>query len=404
MPGAARTFLCALLTGLCAWAPAPAAASLVRPLFPGPLDIVGDVHGEAGALTALLDRLGYDGHGHHRSGRRLVFVGDLVDRGPDSVGVVDLVRRLVTAGAAQMVLGNHELNLMRGLRKHGNRWFYGDTEVIRRDGGGVSFQTLAPDAAWRDHTLRFLAAQPLALDRADVRVVHAAYHPASFAALRDFEAGHPGPPPDAVAAFAHFAASGRPDLAETTACKEGPGPLCDEAVAAAVQVQNANPVSVLTSGLERRAEQPFFSGGRWRWRARDAWWHAYAEEPLVVVGHYWRRRSAPLMTDSNLTGPDLFASLGEASVVGGGGGVFCVDYSVGLRYEERGGGWPTGALGTGLAALRLPEMVLLFDDGRSVNVTRPEGKEGTCRESPGTGESGAPSRGSASSQTTAVQH
>ncbi len=73
----------------------------------GPLDIVGDVHGERRALEALMAAAGYDRAGRHPEGRSLVFVGDLVDRGPDSPGVVDLVRRLVESGRAQAVLGNH---------------------------------------------------------------------------------------------------------------------------------------------------------------------------------------------------------------------------------------------------------------------------------------------------------
>ena len=50
--------------------------SLIQPLFDGPLDIVGDVHGEIGPLQALFARLGYDERGLHTT-RRLVFVGDL---------------------------------------------------------------------------------------------------------------------------------------------------------------------------------------------------------------------------------------------------------------------------------------------------------------------------------------
>ena len=71
---------------------------LIRPLFEGPLDVVGDVHGEIDALTALLGQLGYDPQGVHPDGRRLVFVGDLCDRGPDSPAVIGLVRRLVETG------------------------------------------------------------------------------------------------------------------------------------------------------------------------------------------------------------------------------------------------------------------------------------------------------------------
>lgn len=53
--------------------------------FPeGPVDIVGDIHGEIDALRSLMDRLGYGRHGDHPEHRKLVFVGDLCDRGPDT--------------------------------------------------------------------------------------------------------------------------------------------------------------------------------------------------------------------------------------------------------------------------------------------------------------------------------
>ena len=58
--------------------------SLIQSLPEGPLDIVGDIHGEFDALLALLSHLGYDLQGHHPQGRTLVFVGDFCDRGPDS--------------------------------------------------------------------------------------------------------------------------------------------------------------------------------------------------------------------------------------------------------------------------------------------------------------------------------
>ncbi|MGN1055627.1 MAG: metallophosphoesterase, partial [Comamonas sp.] len=74
--------------------------SLIQPLPAGPLDIVGDIHGELQAVLDLMGHLGYDLQGHHPQGRRLVFVGDFVDRGPDSPGVVDLVQRLVEGGHA----------------------------------------------------------------------------------------------------------------------------------------------------------------------------------------------------------------------------------------------------------------------------------------------------------------
>ena len=90
----------------------------------GPFDVIGDVHGCRAELEALLLELGYDivldpagrAAGAHRADRRAVFVGDLVDRGPDTPGVLRLVMGMVTAGDAFCVPGNHESKLLRALR------------------------------------------------------------------------------------------------------------------------------------------------------------------------------------------------------------------------------------------------------------------------------------------------
>ena len=90
----------------------------------GPFDVVGDVHGCASELRTLLTRLGwvltYDGDravdAVHPEGRQAVFVGDLVDRGPDTPGVLRLVMGMVASGSALCVSGNHEAKLVRALR------------------------------------------------------------------------------------------------------------------------------------------------------------------------------------------------------------------------------------------------------------------------------------------------
>ena len=91
----------------------------------GPFDVVGDVHGCLAELTALLTELGYDLISDEQGrpvdavppGRRTaVFVGDLVDRGPDSPGVLRLVMGMVAAGHALCVPGNHESKLVRALQ------------------------------------------------------------------------------------------------------------------------------------------------------------------------------------------------------------------------------------------------------------------------------------------------
>ncbi|WP_238422353.1 polynucleotide kinase-phosphatase [Gordonia sp. 'Campus'] len=93
----------------------------------GPFDIVGDVHGCADELSDLLTALGWslvrDADGRavaardHPDGRRAIFVGDLVDRGPDTPGVLRLVMSMVSAGQAMCVRGNHEEKLLRVLRE-----------------------------------------------------------------------------------------------------------------------------------------------------------------------------------------------------------------------------------------------------------------------------------------------
>ncbi|MDD9945713.1 MAG: polynucleotide kinase-phosphatase [Myxococcales bacterium] len=86
----------------------------------GPFDVIGDVHGCADELEALLEELGYNpdatGVPRHPEGRRAVFVGDLVDRGPGVTRVLRLVMNMVTAGTAFCIMGNHEAKLLQKLR------------------------------------------------------------------------------------------------------------------------------------------------------------------------------------------------------------------------------------------------------------------------------------------------
>jgi protein phosphatase len=102
-----------------------AAEIVVEPLMndkrelTGPFDVIGDVHGCREELEELLGELGYapDGNGlRHPGGRTAVFVGDLVDRGPDTPGVLRLVMAMAARGDALVVCGNHEQKLVRALR------------------------------------------------------------------------------------------------------------------------------------------------------------------------------------------------------------------------------------------------------------------------------------------------
>ncbi|MDU8993883.1 polynucleotide kinase-phosphatase [Streptomyces mirabilis] len=106
----------------------------------GPFDIIGDIHGCASELETLLGKLGYV-DGAHPQGRTAVFVGDLVDRGPDTPGVLRRVMSMVAAGDALCVPGNHENKLGRYLKGRKVQHSHGLAETIEQlDGESEEFR------------------------------------------------------------------------------------------------------------------------------------------------------------------------------------------------------------------------------------------------------------------------
>ena len=349
--------------------------SLVQKLPAGPLDIVGDIHGELDALCALLAHLGYGAQGQHADGRSLVFVGDFCDRGPNSPGVFSLVQRLMASGKAVAVLGNHEINLLQSDAKSGSGWFFDERQAQDQ----AHYAPFArPSHAQRSDILRWLAQLPIALEREDVRVVHATWLDAQIKAVR-------AQPLGAVCkAYGEWADLARQqvqatDLHQRRAAERSrwPWSLEDEhrqppfmpALAEyGVHQQMGNPIKVLTSGVERKSSAPFFSSGKWRFAERVAWWDTYDHPTPVVIGHYWRRLHAVDREAMGKLDPDLFAAIAPHSWHGLRGNVMCVDFSVGGRWVERKAGTSVGK-DFKLAALRWPERILLLDDGSQINTT-----------------------------------
>ncbi|MDG9717559.1 polynucleotide kinase-phosphatase [Streptomyces sp. DH24] len=106
----------------------------------GPFDIIGDIHGCSAELEALLGKLGYV-DGVHPEGRTAVFVGDLVDRGPDSPGVLRRVMAMVKSGDALCVPGNHENKFGRHLKGRKVQHTHGLAETIAQmDGESEEFR------------------------------------------------------------------------------------------------------------------------------------------------------------------------------------------------------------------------------------------------------------------------
>ena len=153
--------------------------------MPAAFDIIGDVHGCDAELVALMERLGHpiDPARPHPQGRRLVFVGDLVDRGPATPAVVLRVKRLVEAGRALCVAGNHDIRLAEALRGE---------PVELGHGLEASLEQLAAESvAVRDEVAEFLAGLPghLVFDDGRLVVAHAGledrHHGSDSSAARD---------------------------------------------------------------------------------------------------------------------------------------------------------------------------------------------------------------------------
>jgi Calcineurin-like phosphoesterase len=343
----------------------------VTTLPDGPLDVVGDVHGEHGALLDLMTRLGYDAAGHHADQRRLVFVGDLCDRGPDSPAVIETVMALVNGGKALCVLGNHELNLLRESRKLGNGWFFAADHDQAR---GRYLDCRPATDEQRSRFAGFFAGLPLALTRQDLRVVHAAWHPESLAALQD-EAR------PLLTTYRHyqdaiegrFRAAGLPDLLREEYQTWGPHledparqlPLLPGVALSDELFQMSNPVRVVTSGVECQADAPFFASGKWRMVQRVPWWQSYSDDAAVLFGHYWRWTTALGQQRFTKGAQDLFARVAPSAWLGPRRNAFCLDFSVGARHRERPLAPGARYLGR-LGAVRWPESQLVFDDGETL--------------------------------------
>lgn len=153
-------------------------------------DIIGDVHGHHLELTALLDELGYQfRHGayrHSNPDRKVIFLGDLMDRGPGQLETLETARRMIDADTAHVIMGNHE---------HGAiGWFYRDpldpARYLRNHGSKnldqhvVFLNAVGDDRELHREWIEWMQTMPLFLDLPELRCIHACWHPRHVEAIR----------------------------------------------------------------------------------------------------------------------------------------------------------------------------------------------------------------------------
>lgn len=331
-----------------------------------PLDIVGDVHGEFAAFQSLLHRLGYRDDGFHPHGRRLVFVGDLCDRGPDSPAMLAWFKQAYERGWAWMVLGNHKLNILADDPKDGSGWFFD----VRAEKDAHYAPWHCVEEKEKTELRAWLAEQPLLLEREDLRIVHAAWLPSQIERLEEAKGE------SLTAQYRRFdaelkhrlqAASWYSDYlyeqAHYAPQAENPDHAPPPMPATAryeLERSRLHPIRALTSGVERLADKPFYAGGRWRGTTRCAWWDDYRDDTPVVIGHYWRSwqpSPAAVAAERLLLPPQPDVWHGARR------NVFCVDFSIGASWRARKFPQKYRPEQFRLAALRCPEKVLVFENG-----------------------------------------
>lgn len=152
-------------------------------------DIIGDVHGHAERLEHLLKTLGYhkiNGIWTHSS-RKLISVGDLIDRGPQQRQSVDIIRDMQQAGSAYVIMGNHEFNAIawatlddngQPLRKHNEKNEHQHREFLKEK---------AKDKVWYDESIAWFKSLPFYLQLDGINVVHACWQADSIEAVKSYQ-------------------------------------------------------------------------------------------------------------------------------------------------------------------------------------------------------------------------
>jgi hypothetical protein len=153
-------------------------------------DLIGDIHGHADELRALLAHLGYQtdaaGVPRHPSGRQVIFLGDYIDRGPKIRETLQLVRGMVEGGAALAILGNHEYNALAFWQFHpdgGHLRPHKPLHILQHIETIKEFRTHELFAEWLGYLEWFLTLS-LALELPGLRAVHACWEPQHIDYLR----------------------------------------------------------------------------------------------------------------------------------------------------------------------------------------------------------------------------
>jgi hypothetical protein len=151
-------------------------------------DLVGDIHGHADPLHRLLEKLDYaevEGVFRHPD-RKMIFVGDFIDRGPQQREVLRIARSMCEAGAASAVMGNHEFNAIGWAAQNSDGRFLRSHSDKNASQHAKFLHQIEEDSPDHKDAVSWFRSLPICLDLPGLRIVHACWHEASRQALMPF--------------------------------------------------------------------------------------------------------------------------------------------------------------------------------------------------------------------------
>lgn len=150
-------------------------------------DLIGDIHGRYHSLISLLETLGYedtDGGYVHPEGRKVIFLGDFIDRGTNSLDVLRLARNMVENGQALAVMGNHEFNFVSFNTPDGNGSYLREHSKEKAAQVTATLQSFHGRPRELANQIEWMKSLPFFLELDGLRVVHASWIEEDIAFLR----------------------------------------------------------------------------------------------------------------------------------------------------------------------------------------------------------------------------
>ena len=155
-------------------------------------DIIGDIHGQADELVRLLEMMNYSNNGEYYSHneRKVIFLGDFVDRGAKQREVIGIVKPMIENGAALSVMGNHEFNAIAYYTKNDDDDSYlrahSEKNIKQHQAFLDAYQENETDY---ENVIKWFKTLPLWLDLKCIKVIHACWDPKWISMIEEINKG-----------------------------------------------------------------------------------------------------------------------------------------------------------------------------------------------------------------------